>query len=169
MYLETARLRIWPAESWMLESLIRKDGQIQERLGVRFEEKFSMFGVEPWKFALDKLADPEEENWWTYLPELKSNSRIIGTCGYKGKPTAAGGVEIGYELAPEYRGLGLAKEMAAALIKNAFQFERVQCICAHTLPEINESCSVLEANGFKYIEEITDPEDGLIWRWICKK
>lgn len=162
-------MRLWPAESWILESLIHKDGQIQERLGVRFEEKFSMFGVEPWKFALDKLADPEEENWWTYLPELRSNSSIIGTCGYKGKPNAAGGVEIGYELAPKYRGLGLAKEMAAALIKNAFQSVQVKCILAHTLAHMNESCGVLKANGFKFKEEINDPEDGLIWRWVCQR
>lgn len=169
MCLETKRLKLWPAECWMLESLIHKNEEIQRSLGIRFEDDFSMFGEEPWKFALAKMKDPDEKNWWTYLPELKSKKLIIGTCGYKGKPNAAGEVEIGYELASKHRGLGLAKEMAAALIKNAFQSVQVNCILAHTLPQMNESCSVLKANGFKFIKEINDPEDGLIWRWICEK
>jgi RimJ/RimL family protein N-acetyltransferase len=38
-------------------------------------------------------------------------------------------------------------------------------IRAHTLPEMNASCRVLEKAGFKRLGEVIDPEDGLVWRW----
>ena len=89
---------------------------------------------------------------------------LVGNCGYKGPPKN-GVVEIGYEVAESYRGMGLATEMAKALIEFAFSHPEVKSIIAHTLPFENHSVSVLRKCGFEYISEINDPEDGVIWKW----
>ena len=36
---------------------------------------------------------------------------------------------------------------------------------ARQLPEANASTRVLAKSGFRKIGEVTDPEDGLVWRW----
>jgi RimJ/RimL family protein N-acetyltransferase len=38
-------------------------------------------------------------------------------------------------------------------------------VCAHTLPQPNDSTRVLARCGFRHAGEVTDPEDGLVWRW----
>lgn len=51
------------------------------------------------------------------------------------------------------------------LVAKAFASDSILAVRAHTLPEHNASTKVLAKCGFKFIEEITHPEDGLIWRW----
>jgi len=41
----------------------------------------------------------------------------------------------------------------------------VRLIRAHTLPEPNASTRVLQKCGFEQVGEVTDAEDGLVWRW----
>ena len=90
---------------------------------------------------------------------------VIGTAGFKGPPGADGIVEIAYAVAPTYQGKGYATEAAHALVAFASKDNRVRTIRAHTLPEMNASTSVLKKCGFQHVGEVTDPEDGLIWRW----
>jgi RimJ/RimL family protein N-acetyltransferase len=49
------------------------------------------------------------------------------------------------------------------LIANAFADSRIKLIIAHTLGAENASTKVLAKCGFQKVEEINDPEDGLIW------
>ena len=90
---------------------------------------------------------------------------IIGFAGFKGPPGPDGMVEIAYGIAPDYQGKGLATEAAEALVSYAFSSGRVRLCIAHTLPEANASTRVLTKCGFRHIGEVTDPEDGLVWRW----
>ena len=114
----------------------------------------------------EKLTKSEEEKgWWSYFPIYKPENKLIGSGGYKGKPTTEGVVEIGYEIAPAFRNRGLATEMAKGLIENALKDKRVQTIIAHTLAEDNPSTKVLQKCGFEKVQEINDPEDGLIWKY----
>ncbi len=78
-------------------------------------------------------------------------------------------MEIGYEVIPAYRGIGLATEIAACLVDNAFNLPEVNHIIAHTLPEENASGKVLKKCGFVLDQEIIDPEDGLVWQWKLVK
>jgi ribosomal-protein-alanine N-acetyltransferase len=43
------------------------------------------------------------------------------------------------------------------------EHKRVKNIIAHTLGEENASTKVLTKCGFRKVEEINDPEDGVIW------
>ncbi len=106
-----------------------------------------------------------EMGWWTYLILHRRDVRLIGTCGYKGAPTPAGEVEIGYEIADAYQGQGLATEAARALTARAFEYETVKTVLAHTLPEENASEAVLRKLGFAFAGEVFDVDDGTIWRW----
>jgi RimJ/RimL family protein N-acetyltransferase len=73
-------------------------------------------------------------------------------------------VEIAYGIDLAFRGHGYAKEAATALVEFAL-CRGVRVIRAHTHPENNASGRVLAACGFARIGEVTDPEDGLVWRW----
>ena len=55
--------------------------------------------------------------------------------------------------------------MAKGLIENALKDKSVKTIIAHTLAEDNPSTKVLQKCGFEKVQEINDPEDGLIWKW----
>jgi RimJ/RimL family protein N-acetyltransferase len=90
---------------------------------------------------------------------------VIGACGCKGPPDADGAVEIAYGIAPAYQGRGYATEAAQALMAWASADDRVRVLRAHTLAERNASTSVLGKCGFAFVGEVTDPEDGVVWRW----
>src|SRR4051812_356976 len=90
------------------------------------------------------------DDWGTRLFVLDGPHRrtLIGMGGYKGGPSATGSVEIGYAIAPAFRGRGLATEASRQLIAGGFADPRVKAIEAHTLAQPNASTRVLEKLGF---------------------
>ena len=88
---------------------------------------------------------------------------MVGTCAYKGGPNADGSVEVAYHTFPPFEGRGYATGMATKLVALA----GLRRVLAHTLPERNASCRVLEKAGFVWAGEVIDPEDGLVWRWVA--
>ena len=74
-------------------------------------------------------------------------------------------VEIAYGIVPDFERRGFATQVAAALTAHAFSTDSVRMVIAHTLPETNASNSVLKKCGFEFVGEVTDPVDGLVWRW----
>jgi RimJ/RimL family protein N-acetyltransferase len=94
-----------------------------------------------------------------------AENRLIGFCSFNGPPDDGGAVEISYGIAPGYEGRGYATEAARLILARAFADERVQRICAHTLPQASASTRILQKCGFKGHSELVDPVDGPIWRW----
>ncbi len=163
---ETTHLKLIPCNPDILKSAIQGDEELARFLQVSVQDSWTAFGTGALQYSLDKLTESEEEKgWWSYFPIYKAENKLIGSGGYKGKPTTEGVVEIGYEIAPAFRNRGLATEMAKGLIENALKDKRVQKIIAHTLGEENPSTKVLKKCGFEKVQEINDPEDGLIWKW----
>ncbi len=168
MIIDTKRLKIIQCNQEILSAAI--DGTLENKLDIIVPENWTEFGVEALNYSREKLMIAEsEQSWWTYFPIYKSENKLIGSGGYMGKPTEDGAVEIGYEIAPDYRNQGLATEFSKALIENAFRHEAVNHIYAHTLGEINPSAKVLEKLGFDKVEELQDPTDGAIWKWKLLK
>jgi len=95
----------------------------------------------------------------------RASGAIVGKCGYKSPPSDDGVVEIAYGLDPNHQGKGYATEAAQALADYAFATSKVLIVRAHTLPEGAASKRVLTKCGFRYVGEVIDPEDGLVWRW----
>jgi [ribosomal protein S5]-alanine N-acetyltransferase len=89
----------------------------------------------------------------------------IGQCGFKGPPNPDGVVEIAYDVASDQESKGYATEAARALVAYAFSVDQVKLVRAHTLPKSSASQRVLTKCGFQFVGEITDPEDGLVWRF----
>lgn len=167
--LSTSRLIMINATPAILKGILRVENSIQDMLDVQVPDHWTEFGREPFEYVLDKItAAPEDTIWWSWLPILVSENTLIGNCGYKGPPTE-GMVEIGYEVARDYRHRGYATEIANTLVTHAFLQPEVNTIVAHTLPEENDSTRVLRKCGFRFVSPVEDPNDGLIWRWHLDK
>ncbi len=89
---------------------------------------------------------------------------LVGSAAFKGKPRD-GKVEIAYGTFPQHRGRGIGKEMCRQLVLLALQSDPAVRITARTLPENNESTSILKKNGFALLGTIWDEEDGNVWEW----
>lgn len=166
---ETKNLKLIPCDSQLLKAAVQGNDTLALKLNVNIQDNWTEFGVSALQYSLDRLTESEDENgWWTYFPIHKQDNKLIGSGGYKGKPTADGTVELGYEIAPDYRNRGLATEMTKGLIENAFNDKSVKTIIAHTLGQENLSTKVLQKCGFEKVQEINDPDDGLIWKWELK-
>ncbi|MGI9239602.1 MAG: GNAT family N-acetyltransferase [Verrucomicrobiales bacterium] len=109
--------------------------------------------------SVDKLV------WDGYFVVDADTREVVGSCAFKGRPTEFGTVEIAYFTYPEFEGRGYATSMARKLIELAANSTEIEQIIAHTLPEKNASTKVLEKVGMRFIGEVEDPDDGLVWRW----
>lgn len=111
-------------------------------------------------------AAPSLDSWThSFAIVLKPSGAVIGSCGYKGPPSSDGIVEIAYSVNADQQRRGYATEAAAALTRYALERPQVQLVCAHTRLEENASTRVLTKCGFRWVGEVNDPEDGLVWRW----
>jgi len=153
--------------------LIRKDIEGSEALGAALDAHVpeswppDLYGSSAMQFALTQLGEISERGWWFwYLLTAEQPAELIGICGFKGRPDAAGSVEIGYSVLAEHRRLGYATEAVARLVGWAFSHHNVHEVCAETFPHLTQSIQVLKKNGF----ELTGPgsEMGVI-RYAIKR
>jgi [ribosomal protein S5]-alanine N-acetyltransferase len=107
-------------------------------------------------------------NWYAVLrEELGKFSPLVGAGGYFGPPSEEGEVEIGFSMMPSWRGLGLATEMAKALIVHAFTDARVQRVIAHTSAQNAASIKVFMKCGFRHV--CRDQESGNdLFEFLCQ-
>lgn len=165
--LSSLRLDLIPATLAHFEALGSSEAALADQLGVTAAPDW--LGFEAAREALAQMAqtlppDYEPSTWCTCWFVHRADAALIGLGGFKGAP-AEGAVEIGYALAPGYRGQGLATEAARTMVERAFSEPVVDRVLAHTLPEENASSEVLTRLGFVQTETVEDPEDGTIWRW----
>lgn len=106
-----------------------------------------------------------EPPWTGYLVMDRRSGKLVGVCSFKGNPDKHHAVEIAYYTHPSEEGKGYASDAARFLVDLAKEADPELTILAHTLPERNASCRILEKTGFAWVAEIEDPEDGTIWRW----
>ena len=114
---------------------------------------------------LTPSPDSPPERWGGYYAVDEDTHEVVGSCAFKTPPTAEGTVEIAYFTYPPFEGRGYATEMARKLVDLATQAGTVGSVIAHTLPEPSASTRVLEKAGLELVAEVTDPEDGPVWRW----
>jgi RimJ/RimL family protein N-acetyltransferase len=157
------RLRIEPATADRLRALITGPDAFRDAYGISVVDGYLEF-PEALTASLGWIVDDGmDPAWATQLFVHDADNALIGLGGYKGPPTD-GIVEIGYGVAPAYRGAGYATEAARLLVERA-RAAGVTTVIAHTLAEPNASTRVLERLGFVLAETIDDPDDGPIWRW----
>lgn len=170
MHLETTHLTLLSCDSSLLQqALSANHGSLDKTLKITIEEGWKDLHQPHLITAKERLQDcTEERGWWSYFAILKSEQKLIGSCGFKGRPDTTGNVEIAYEVAPNYRAMGYATEMAEALIRFAFEHKEVNTISAITYGHINASTNILTKCGFLKKNAINDSEDGTLWEWILE-
>ena len=155
MKITTERLVLIPGTVELLSAELEGLVAFRQKLGVIVPETWppDLYDRPAQEFTLNYLK--ENENgvgwmlWYLVLNNANENSgTLIGTCGYKGKPSPDGTVEIGYSVLPEYQQKGYATEAARALVDRAFLHPDVTRVIAETFPELTASIRVLEKNGF---------------------
>jgi ribosomal-protein-alanine N-acetyltransferase len=166
--IETERLHLIPFEADHADALERGPSELGALLGVAIPDAWPQF-PEAYAVQAGTIRDVAEVDrnsqiWGTYLFLLEDRSSLVGSGGYKGKPSD-GVVEIGYEIAPGFRNRGLATEATQAMIDHAFAYAEVDAVVAHTLPEFNASTRVLEKSGMVFVDTVTDPDAGTVWQW----
>lgn len=109
--------------------------------------------------SIDNLA------WDGYFVVDAGTREVVGSCAFKGEPTAEGTVEIAYFTYPGFERQGYATSMACKLVELAMGCLTIKRVIAHTLPEVNASTRVLEKAGMSFVGEVTDPDDGRVWQW----
>ena len=166
MAIRTARLRLEPAQHSDLVAVGLGDAVLATTLGVAVAPGWAgVDAIDAIGRTRDMLADdPGLAQWWMHFIIHDEDQTLIGTGGFKGAP-AAGQIEIGYEIAPGYRLRGLATEAARGMVDHALADARVDHVLAHTLPVDSASTTILKRLGLKFIGQVDDPDDGLIWRW----
>lgn len=166
MNIETPRLILQRASIGRLSALIDGPAEYERVFGHKVEDGYIEY-PDTLVFSLQKAQESADEiDWWLpYLMIHRNDETLIGACGYNGPPDDNGEVEIGYGIAPSYRGHGLTTEAAEAMTATAFGKPGVSAIRALTSPEPNASTRVLSKCGFVHTGMIDDPYEGPLWQW----
>jgi ribosomal-protein-alanine N-acetyltransferase len=156
-------LAVVPASTAHLRALLRGDGTFEHEFGLRLAA--DLIGFDGMlEHALAALENGVEPRWSTHLFVHRVDRAVVGIGGFTGAPQQ-GAVEIGYSVAPGYRGAGLATAAARRLVARAEQSGDVRLVVAHTLPAPGPSTAILHRLGFVRVGEVVDPDEGPVWRW----
>ncbi|TCN39725.1 RimJ/RimL family protein N-acetyltransferase [Kribbella orskensis] len=113
-----------------------------------------------WQYRVDQMAaDPTSVGWLVKL--VLSDPGVVGYAGFHGPPDAAGMVEIGYTVDPQYRRQGYARAIVAALLELAASKPEVHTVRASISPTNAASLATIAGFGFLEAGEQWDEEDGL--------
>lgn len=104
---------------------------------------------------------PRPDPWGSYIGY--AGETAVGLGAFKSAPEG-GVVEIAYMTFPAQEGKGYARAMVPTLYALAIR-HGAMLVIGHTLPEENASNRALRSSGFAFAGEVSDPEDGLVWRW----
>jgi RimJ/RimL family protein N-acetyltransferase len=165
--IHAGRLELVEVEARHKLAFAASPAELGQMLGVRLAQGWPTF---PEAFTPTRAdSRPKSPGWGGYFFLDLDQDALVGNGGFHGPPTDAGVVEIGYEIAPEFRNRGYAREAVRGMIDFAFADARVRCIAAHTLAAINASTAVLTRAGFAHIAELANPEVGRVWRWELER
>lgn len=159
------QVRLVPATVPLLNALNEDRTLFGESIGSPVPDGWPEF-PEAIGFTLKHLQTaPEGDRSWSMQFFVdRATGRLLGSGGFAAPP-AGRSVEIGYEVAPEFRGQGFGAAAARALVERAVASGEVDHVVAHTLPGPNPSTGVLVSLGFEHVADQEDPEVGAVWEW----
>lgn len=159
------QVRLVPATVPLLRALNEDRALFGELIGSPVPDGWPEF-PEAIGFTLQQLQNsPETDRAWSMQFFLDSaTGRLLGSGGFAAPPIDRA-VEIGYEVAPEFRGQGFGTAAARALVEGAVASNEVDRVIAHTLPGPNASTGVLVSLGFRHVADRENPEVGAVWEW----
>jgi [ribosomal protein S5]-alanine N-acetyltransferase len=159
------QVRLVPATVPLLRALNDDRTSFGELIGSPVPDAWPEF-PEAIGFALEHLQNaPELDHAWSMQFFVDAaTGRLLGSGGFAGRPVDRA-VEIGYEIAPAFRGQGFGTAAARALVERAVASGEVDHVIAHTRPGPNASTGVLVSLDFEHVADQEDPEVGIVWEW----
>jgi RimJ/RimL family protein N-acetyltransferase len=155
-------VRVEPAKVEWLEALQRGDEAFSAEFGIPVVPEWAQFPeIIPYSLEAQRSGVPAE--WGTHLFFDETDGALVGNGGWKGPPVD-GEAELGYAVAPDRQGRGIATSVVRELVGRAGA-AGVRTVLAHTLPEPSASTTVLERCGFTRTGSTTEPGVGTVWRW----
>jgi len=151
---ESRRMTLVAATPELVQADLASRADFAAEIGADVPDEWppDLFDSLAMRVALQQLQDPAEHGWslWYLLSKDHEAPKVIGVCGFKGKPDRAGSVEIGYSVLRQFRIQGYATEAVARLVTWAFSHQNVVEVTAETLPHLRQSIRVMEKNGFTF-------------------
>jgi ribosomal-protein-alanine N-acetyltransferase len=149
--IETQRLTLVAASEDLVEADLYDAGAFAQALDAEVPVEWppELFGSTVMRAARAQLRNPQEQGWsvWYLLQRSAPRPVLVGMGQFKGRPDAAGSVEIAYAILPPFRGRGFATEAVSRLVTWAFTHQNVVRVTAETLPYLRGSIRVLEKVG----------------------
>jgi RimJ/RimL family protein N-acetyltransferase len=164
-----SRLRLVDGTLALLSAALEGRSALEALLGVSVAEDWEGFPDALPILRASYEGQPEGHTWGSLFFVALEVHTLVGFGGFKGSPSPDGVVEIGYAIAPAFRGQGLATEAVTQMVQRAFADVAVRAVDAHTLGHDNPSTRVLQKTGFRKVAEIDDPDDGPIWQWRLER
>lgn len=158
----TSRLTILAASRALLTAELHKPQYFPVLLGAAMPADWppGEYDAEASRYFLAQLSagGRTAAGWYGWYAILRATEQqpatLVGAGGFWGPPDVNGTAEIGYSIAADWRGQGLATELVGGLIQQASHTGMVRRLLAHTLPGNEASQRVLRRNGFA----LTDPD-----------
>ena len=156
-----------PLEPGLIRRLLANDRPADPRLPEEFPNSGELEGFLP--VQLQRMeADPQRREWLARLMVRRQDREVVGHCGFHGPPDVIGRAEIGYTTFTPYRGQGLAKEAAKALVDFAFAHSESK-VYAAVSPGNGPSLAVVRNVGFTQVGTQIDEVDGLELVFVIEK
>ncbi|WP_103074772.1 GNAT family N-acetyltransferase [Solilutibacter silvestris] len=141
----------------MTEDLRRIFRESPNKLG----EKLELSVPDGWPEFPDALTSPHIPGWPIFLFLDHDKKAILGSGGFLSAPDHKSEVQVGYEVAPAYRGQGIA----TAAMKTVLSTRSDACPIAVTSVESGPSVSVLRNLNFSGIGTHNLPNGTKVWMW----
>jgi [ribosomal protein S5]-alanine N-acetyltransferase len=169
MTMAPSRLRLVDGTLALLSAAIEGRSALEALLGMPVADGWEGFPEALPILRASHESKPGAHTWGSlFFIELEGPT-LVGFGGFKGPPSPDGVVEVGYAIAPAFRGRGLATSAVVQMVERAFEDGAVRAVDAHTLGHDNPSTGVLQKAGFRKIAEIEDPDEGSIWQWRLER
>jgi len=159
------RLKLVNGNLELLTAALADGGALEALLGVSLAEGWAGFPEALPVLCASYAKNPHGHPWGSLFFVDPQARVLVGFGGFKGPPSSDGVLEIGYAIAPAFRGRGLASDAVTQMVQRAFEDSTVTAVDAHTLGHANPSTRVLEKSSFRKIGDVSDPDEGLVWHW----
>ena len=106
---------------------------------------------------------PGESGGWVQFTVLDHDGRIMGDVGLALAEPETDVIKVGYTIAPEFQGTGLATEAIAALVDYGFDTLGAQAVRAHASALNTPSIRVAEKVGMHLIEKREYRDGDEVW------
>lgn len=151
---ESNRLVLVAANAELVKADLEGFETLSNMLEARVPDNWppELYDREAMEYALRMLEDTTAPGWsfWYMLLRSEPVPQLVGICGFKGRPDAAGSAEIGYSVVSQFRNQGYASEAVDRLVRWAFSHQTVREVSAETLPYLQSSIRVMKKNGFEF-------------------